>query len=195
MEEQYRRSVEREVKIMLTREQYDRIFARFDWDETARQTNHYYMDGKGLLRAEKINLRVREKNGKYMLQVKSLVKNEKGGPSIHNEAERETDCAPEQFSAGEVKELTGIDTDGAQRIGCLTTVRSTLQYNGEIEICLDKSEYLGLTDWELEIEYTGDRLEDVLSIVRELGLSADKKPKGKMSRFYARYKALDRTQA
>jgi uncharacterized protein YjbK len=135
---------------------------------------------------------VREKNDTISLQVKSLVKNIDGGPSVHREIEKKIDSVPEHIDAETVKDMTGITTVGAFKVGELTTQRR-ICHRGEksnIEICLDKSDYLGITDYELELEYTGDALSQVMDIVNDLSLSPQKQPEGKMSRFYKRYKQL-----
>lgn len=192
MDDSIRRSVEREVKILLTQQQYEQIRGRFQWTAAVEQVNHYYLDREGQLRAEKVNLRVRQIGNRYWLQVKTLVKNVKGGPSVHQETETDIDGAPDFFDSRTVKALTGVKTQGARRVGALTTLRHTLSVEPEIELCLDKSDYLGVTDYELEIEYTGDRLEAVLALVEQLGLTAGEKPQGKLSRFYARWRGLEK---
>lgn len=192
MDDSIRRSVEREVKILLTQQQYEQIRGRFQWTAAVEQVNHYYLDREGQLRAEKVNLRVRQIGNRYWLQVKTLVKNVKGGPSVHQETETDIDGAPDFFDSRTVKALTGVETQGARRVGALTTLRHTLWVEPEIELCLDKSDYLGVTDYELEIEYTGDRLEAVLALVEQLGLTAGEKPQGKLSRFYARWRGLEK---
>ena len=192
MDDSIRRSVEREVKILLTQQQYEQIRDRFQWTAAVEQVNHYYLDREGQLRAEKVNLRVRQIGNRYWLQVKTLVKNVKGGPSVHQETETDIDGAPDFFDSRTVKALTGVETQGARRVGALTTLRHTLSVEPEIELCLDKSDYLGVTDYELEIEYTGDRLEAVLALVEQLGLTAGEKPQGKLSRFYARWRVLEK---
>lgn len=192
MDDSIRRSVEREVKILLTQQQYEQIRGRFQWTAAVEQVNHYYLDREGQLRAEKVNLRVRQIGNRYWLQVKTLVKNVKGGPSVHQETETDIDGAPDFFDSRTVKALTGVETQGARRVGALTTLRHTLSVEPEIELCLDKSDYLGVTDYELEIEYTGDRLEAVLALVEQLGLTAGEKPQGKLSRFYARWRGLEK---
>ena len=192
MDDSIRRSVEREVKILLTQQQYEQIRGRFQWTAAVEQVNHYYLDREGQLRAEKVNLRVRQIGNRYWLQVKTLVKNVKGGPSVHQETETDIDGAPDFFDSRTVKALTGVKTQGARRVGALTTLRHTLSVEPEIELCLDKSDYLGVTDYELEIEYTGDRLEAVLALVEQLGLTAGEKPQGKLSRVYARWRGLEK---
>jgi uncharacterized protein YjbK len=192
VDDSIRRSVEREVKILLTQQQYERIRGRFQWTAAVEQVNHYYLDREGQLRAEKVNLRVRQIGNRYWLQVKTLVKNVKGGPAVHQETETHIDGAPDVFDSRTVKALTGVETQGARRVGALTTLRHTFSVEPEIELCLDKSDYLGVTDYELEIEYTGDRLEAVLALVEQLGLTAGEKPQGKLSRFYARWRGLEK---
>ena len=192
MPEQYSRSLEQEVKILLTEDEFERVLNRFSWEETTQQINYYYMDPEGKLSAERVNVRVRQKNGGYTLQVKNLVKNVAGGPSVHNEVEKKIDSLPQVIDARTVKDMTGIDTSSAIMVGELTTVRRVCRLGDKknIEVCLDKSDYLGITDYELELEYTGDELETVKQIVQALGLSTSQQPRGKLSRFYSRYKTI-----
>ena len=193
MANEYSRSLEREVKIMLTEDEFERVLNTFEWEDSVEQTNYYYMDSEGKLAAEHINVRVREKNGAYSLQVKSLVKNIDGGPSVHNEVEMKIDCLPDKIDAGIVKEMTGTETSGVNMVGSLVTHRHICHRGdtGNIEVCLDKSNYLGLTDYELELEYTGEALEQVMELAKALGLNTHRRPQGKMSRFYRRYKMIN----
>lgn len=144
--------IENEFKIMLTSEQYEKLLSLYDWDKTVVQTNHYYDTDDLRLSDLHITCRVREIDGAYFLQMKF--------PAARTysrvELEKPLNKLPETIPADD---LIKPDGSGAlpdvKRLGALTTTRSVKRFDGA-EIDLDKSEYFGKTDFELEIEFTDE---------------------------------------
>lgn len=178
--------IENEFKIMLTFEQYEKLLSLYDWDKTIVQTNHYYDNDSLQLSEMHITCRVREIEGKYFLQMKF--------PATHIysrvELEEPLDALPETIAESDLLRSDGHEnlTD-VKRLGTLTTTRSVKRMSGA-EIDLDKSEYFGITDYEVEIEFTDDeaarRLLD--EITDKLGIKpASEVCAGKMRRFLDAY--------
>ncbi len=147
--------IENEFKIMLTEEQYEKVLAMFEWDSTAMQVNHYYDTRELLLSGEHITVRVREKGGRCFLQIKLP----NGADYSRVELEQELAGVPDALSAEVLNALAGgyapFELPAAERLGALSTNRSVKRVQGA-EIDLDRSDYFGKTDHELEIEFTDE---------------------------------------
>lgn len=172
--------LETELKAMLTYEQYDKILAAFNWEQTLTQTNTYYADEDGQLRANHVTFRIRTIDGTHKIQIK---KHKKSTDALHicEESEFPINKLCNSFSAEDTEKYTGIAVT-AQKLGSLTTVRHIFTF-GDCEICLDKSEYLGIVDYELELEYLHSRPTDLEAQFSTLGIDFTRRTPGKMSRF------------
>ena len=156
--------LEKEIKALLNEKVYNAILGEFEWDSSAEQTNHYYISPNNILKKYGITFRVRTINGINKLQIKKHISHE------------------DSLQISEETEMTGIEAPVA-RIGSLTTLRNSFMFTDGVEICLDKSEYLGITDYEIEVEYTSPIPDELLDNLARLGVDFNKKPVGKFSRF------------
>lgn len=179
--------LEKEVKIMLTEEEYSRCAELFDFSAAVRQVNNYYYSPKCAERG--ISVRVREVGGEVLLQVKVPVSSE-GSLAVREELEKKLHFVPERIGPETLDEVCGIADEAVLR-GSLETYRS-LCVIGNTEICLDKNTYLGVTDYEIELEYTGDYPTDLLNRLAEIGITADKPQRSKLGRFLGK---LEETEA
>lgn len=177
---------------MLNEETYNRLEKMFVWDRVFEQTNGYYSDLAGALKKNGITLRARTIDGSSVIQVKAH-KNAGSALQISEESEYKTDNIPEQLSAGEVKEMTGLEVP-ASLLGSLTTKRHSLMYADGVEICLDKNDYLDKTDYEIEIEYTRDIPTELLERLKAEGICFDTAATGKCSRFMMRLAGIIREE-
>lgn len=179
-------NIEKEIKIALTQEQYDAAAKLFDFSQTIEQTNYYYFadEGTGMT-----SIRVRELGGRLYLQVKAPI-SEDGALHIKKEYEQQLESLPEIISVQQLFQLTGRDIPQAKLGGSLHTSRKLCRVGGDTEICLDKSEYLGKVDYELEVEYTGEYPEKIIAVLKENGITATGNVKGKYARFMEAKKAL-----
>lgn len=182
--------LEKEIKVMLSEEEYALLSARLRADGEVVQTNHYYYSPE--CAAARISVRVREVDGRSLLQVKLPVKTE-GSLAVREELERELSGVPSAIPAELLEEVCGV-RDEAVRIGSLTTDRKLSYEIDGVELCLDRNDYLGITDCELEAEYTGDYPEAVDELLRELGIDAGRPCEGKYSRFCRRLSELGQEQ-
>ncbi len=178
--------LEKEYKSLLTKDEYEKIRNGFTWDSEKVQENHYYTDDEGILRQNRIMMRVRVKDNKSVIQVKHH-KNPGSPLQICEETEYAVTGVPKSFYDGE--KYTGIKTDELKNIGCAKTLRSSKMWDEKTEICLDKTEYLGRCDYEIEIEYTSDTPPDgLMKRLTDMGVEFKAVSVGKFSRFL---KALD----
>ena len=61
--------LETEYKSIITEEVYDKIKEKYSWDWIKHQVNSYYIDKSGELGRRHIVVRVREKDGRFAVQV------------------------------------------------------------------------------------------------------------------------------
>ena len=173
--------LEKEVKIMLTEEEYERCGGLFEFGAALRQVNNYYYSPKCAERG--ISVRVREVGGEVLLQVKIPVSTE-GSLAVREELERKLHFVPERIGPETLDEVCGV-ADEAVLQGSLETWRRICRLDG-VEICLDRNEYLGVTDYEIELEYTGEYPQELIDKLAAAGIAADKPQRSKLGRFLSR---------
>lgn len=179
--------IENEFKIMLTSEQYEKLLSLYDWDKTIVQTNHYYDTDDLRLSEMHITCRVREIKGEFFLQMKFPAAKEYS----RVELEKPLNSLPETIAADELLRPDGCGAlPDVKRLGTLTTTRTVKRFDGA-EIDLDKSEYFGRTDYELEIEFTDEKT--ARALLAEITEKLDIQPNsevctGKIRRFLEEYK-------
>lgn len=176
---------ETEIKAIIDKETFERVAEYFKWESVKEQTNSYYTDSSSTLKKNGITFRIRTVNDVNKIQIKKHQKTD-SALQISEESEFEIDNIPEKFTAKEVFELTGIEKE-VFLLGALTTLRHSLFYCDGVEICLDKSDYLDVTDYEIEVEYTNEIPPQLKEKLLELGVSFEKKASGKCSRFMGRF--------
>jgi len=181
--------IENEFKIMLSKEQYDAIHMLYSWDSEAEQVNWYYDSESGELSGRHITCRVRTLGGRFYLQVKLPAHENSSGAVSRIELERELTSIPEFISGQELSEFSGAaGLPDVKLLGSLSTYRSVKRFDGA-EIDLDKSEYFGRTDFELEVEYTDEASAQAVIFEIEQQVTLDRKAPvtGKIRRFLAEY--------
>lgn len=174
--------LEKEIKIMLGEDEFERLKAVIRPEKVITQVNHYYFSEE--CGRKRISVRVREVEGKCLLQVKLPVSND-GALAVREEIERELSDVPEEIGREQLKEICGVDAR-AVRIGSLSTERYLSYSFKDVELCLDRNEYLGMTDYELEAEYTGEYPEEVIGLLKSEGIDTERPARGKYSRFLER---------
>lgn len=176
------KDTERELKILLTKEQYEKLRDLLPEAVCREQTNTYYDTADGLLKFHGFALRIRDVNGKHIMTVKKPM------DSI-------TKYEFEQVvSAGRFDDLPASEQQwGFEKLGLgqielkpfisLTTLRC-MKKTDQAEICLDRTTFAHHTDYELEYEYTKDH--DGISVFNELlskvGLHYEKNCPSKLAR-------------
>lgn len=179
-------NIEREIKISLTQEQYKTAEKLFQWNKIIEQTNFYYIPQRD---SGMTSIRVRQIGERYFLQLKAPI-SENGALHVKKEYESELESLPEKLTAQELSKLVGSDFPAADLAGSLHTQRKLCTAFDSVEICLDKSDYLGVTDYELELEYTADYPEEPLEILKNAGITQGEAVTGKYARFMERAKKL-----
>lgn len=151
--------IEKEYKTMITHDAYLQMLKSLFFDKTVIQTNHYYQAGKDM------GMRIRKIDDKHIFTLKHFVDGQVReyefplpGNSIH-----------EPLVEKLLKELNVCDP---VYLGEMTTVRSIL-YFSKGELCLDRSLYLGMEDYEIEYELKDPLVDDfatLASILKDFDL-------------------------
>lgn len=175
--------IERELKKIIKQDEYKSLLSVFAWSEIKNQTNFYY-DVFPPNDNEKITVRIRTINGQNKLQIKCALQN---SDKERLEFEEEVPEISPFISSGRIKSLSGFHYDDVFLIGALVTQRNIYNWNSSIIVCLDKNEYLGTTDYELEIEYKDNVESDLLLLLSTYGITFNTKQQGKFSRYINRY--------
>lgn len=192
MEVTMQKSVEVEFKTLLSKEEYERLMEQFKGNRMDLQTNHYFDTSRFSLKALDASLRVRERESLELTlkRKKGYIIQEFNLPITKEifEEIKTTGVLPEGELKNEVNNLIG-----EQKINnflSLSTLRMFFSYNNGI-LFIDKSHYLGITDYELEYEaksYHAGKKEFV-QIINELGIQYRKSEK-KVKRAYNAYKRI-----
>ena len=137
--------IEHEKKLLLSKKQYEYLFNNYCTtcsDITViKQVNYYFDTDDFIMNRRNITCRIRLKNGKYV----GTMKQHSSGTDNSTETQ--------------VNVKNGIlENDfteaGLKLQGELVTKRYILHRDSSSEVVLDKNEYLGYEDYELEIEYS-----------------------------------------
>lgn len=108
---------------------------------------------------------------------------EKNSLHIKKEYEKIIYSIPDKISKTELQELTGYTFNDVYLLGHLKTFRQTCIFYEDIEIALDKNEYRGKTDYELEIEFKNKYPYELVKLITDCGIDVNRYSEGKFSRF------------
>ena len=181
-----------EFKSLLSIEEYERLIDKYKGNKTDFQTNHYFDTPRFSLKALDTSLRIRERESL------DITLKRKKGYSIN-----EISIPISQSDFDEIKE-TGIikfpeiseellPLIGEQKVVnflSLSTLRMFLQYGNGI-LFIDKSEYLGVTDYEIEYAATSyhQGKKEFIELISTLEIQYKKADK-KIKRAYNAFKRL-----
>ena len=131
-----------EQKILLSKSEYDCIMAHLGQRErTTRQVNYYFDTDDFSMNKHGVTCRIREKDGK----LKATYKDHRRAKCFCSE---ETDCTIRNG----LEDNDFVDM-GLTYQGCLDTCRTVIMEKPFCTVTVDRNEYLGITDYELEAEY------------------------------------------
>ncbi|MFZ5989708.1 MAG: CYTH domain-containing protein [Bacillota bacterium] len=201
--------IEKEFKILLDENDYYRIkeLCTGRKSESKIQTNHYFDTESFFFDKKNVTLRVRETCNEYVLTVK--IKDAK----LYDEKIRVSDEYKFKISYTKFKGLTEKGDDiceiepglaqvfeswreqfsKARYLGKLTTDRTKLKPRDKVPyIELDKNEFLGCTDWELECEVESqEEIEAFEEWLKAENILPGKPVRGKYGRFLDRLKSTN----
>jgi len=174
--------IEKELKVLIDEELYNMLLSQFTWDKQVTQINHYYIDEQKILAEKNISVRVRHIDNQYLLQIKRPILIDKG-LHIKDEYEEELSDITKLVTSEKLRTITGKNIGDARLAGNLTTERHICHWDEYTTVCLDKNRYLGIVDYELEIEYSYELDQDLQRSLIRANVNFDGSTRGKYSRF------------
>ena len=145
-----------EHKITLTEEEYNHLLMLLgSTPGSTKQINYYYDTDDLSMNAQNVTCRLRFKNGKYQATMKVHMPDSYCSVEI----DMPTPCCVEK------NVFTAM---GLKYQGKLITERTVLMKNSEFKIVLDKNIYLGVVDYEVEIEYSDSVKQSNVDILSHL---------------------------
>lgn len=129
------------------------------------QINYFYDTGGYDLHRSDVTLRVRQADGKLKCQCKYAAGDAGGAADeshlVRIELEKTLETLPAAIDPAKLFDDPRVAClPKAGLIGALVTERRVCQVTPGVDIMLDRSHYLGHTDWELEIEYVDGKARD-----------------------------------
>ena len=175
--------IEKELKSILSKEQYNKISEMLNWEKDYTQVNYYFDSEDKYCLKNATTVRIRYKNEKYMIQVKVPIKLDQA-LHIKKEFEKSIPGFKDVISGSEISFLTGLqDFPTVAHFGSLSTRRKEYSF-GSTLICLDYNEYNDIKDYEVEIEFENEPDPEVMEKLFSVGVLFDKNVEGKFTRFY-----------
>lgn len=148
--------LEYEKKVMLTKDEYAVLADRCKGMCVEMQTNYYFDTDDLTMNRKGITCRIRAKNGKYRMTIKNHCTED---PSCSIE---EHLCVSTEFNP-RIFEALGLRLQGE-----LITSRIIMYRDSFCEMVLDRNTYLGHTDFEVEVEYSGEREASALEYMKSV---------------------------
>lgn len=183
--------IEKEYKVILNVNQYDKLLEKISFTKFINQTNYYFDTCNFELAKLGYTVRIRKYNdGRLILQVKKKLKEKEEGVTVKREFETSVYSVPETIAVSEIELIIGerlnLETHYIKKLGHMVTSRG-VAYLDNCELALDKNYYLGFTDYELEIEFENNESE-ALRLIQKYGLNNISFDCGKYRRFLRRIK-------
>lgn len=162
-------AIEIEAKAIVKEEDYRKLATKFEGHPRYIQINYYVDSDDRILSKEGLGLRVRLKDGKYNMTLKT--------PLSQGLLEKNADMDKESFLSfrdhgrfpnNDIKRfltMLDIDVSTLKIVTSLTTDRTDVEYEGGL-LSIDKNNYSGITDYEIEFEY--NNLKGSERILKEL---------------------------
>lgn len=169
--------IERELKYLLPESEFRKLYkwvngtVPYQMIEETVQVNYYYDTPELKFHKHGVTLRVRQKEGKLVGQIKR----HDSGASFTS--------AEDEFQVSELQDTLEVAGTTVTFLGSLMTKRQSFISIDGWRFDFDENYYLGRCDYELEIEFEKDQLDTVREMVTKLGLKESGRRSGKFSRF------------
>ena len=151
--------IEHEKKLMLSHAEYTALCVLLDNNlSVTTQTNHYFDTNDYSMNQKGITCRIRESDGKFRTTIKNH-----GVDHIDSSIESDLEMK-------ELFETCVFDALGLCYQGKMDTKRMVMHEDDYCHIVLDHNTYLGITDYELEIEYRAGFESKALDLLAHLAV-------------------------
>lgn len=142
--------IERELKILVSKEEYEKLLNSYTFSNPWKQTNTYYDTEDGYIKQKKGAMRIRKIGDKHIFTLKIRTDS-----ITHIELEKEIDCD----SIQDIKDKEILDwlkeyeiPMNVRPIISFTTTRQVVELE-DAELCADHTDYGNHSDYEIEYEY------------------------------------------
>lgn len=183
--------LEIEYKTLLNEETYNQILENYKDKiyESYIQINYYL--SHPILNQKKYMLRIRKKKNTYELTLKRPLHNHRLETNIPISKETKDKILNHQTVKNEIMDILfkeGIQIAEIENKFSLTTYRTDIHLNNGI-LSLDKNEYLGMVDFELEYEVNNEEegFKQFLEIIQPYSIQYHKNCDSKIKRVLAVY--------
>lgn len=177
--------VETEYKYLISNEHFQELLSKCDNRYTflkhKLRVNYYYDTEDNALNGSKTTVRVRQNHNKMKLQIKKH-RTENGVLSISDEYSGSVNELPFTMRIPDVQDTVTLK-------GSLITEREIYTFGENSIICFDINMYLGICDYEIEIEISEADKQEALSVIEFLGL-LQMPIMSKSERFFRRLEAM-----
>lgn len=171
--------IEKEYKMMIDEALYYVMTQSIPCDRLVTQTNYYYQAKANM------GMRIRMIDDNYFFTLKHFIK---GQVREYEFPIKENDISDPSIRAL----LKELNIEDPFYLGEMTTIRSSCSF-AKGELCLDRSLYLGIEDYEIEYELndpTDDDFTAFASLLAEFGLNYCQSPYSKYTRFKNRLEEI-----
>lgn len=156
--------VEKEYKMLVSKEQFDKLCSLYENLNFITQTNTYYDTVNRDIQKQKGALRIRERNGRFLFTLKMRQENLDGLCECECEVSENSVHALRSKEIIQLLQEYHIEADIIP-LTTLVTKRAVVETENA-ELCFDISTYGSHTDYEIEYEYK--RPHDGLSVFQKL---------------------------
>ena len=181
------KETEKEFKFLVSDEQFKVLLskcnAKFHFVKHKLQANYYYDTDENALNKSRITVRIRQQHSDMKLQIKRHRKN-KDGLATSEEYSRKIDTLPSILKIPDISSRLYLK-------GVLITERKVFSFGENSIICFDGNMYLGVCDFEVEIEVDEADEDKALTVIEYFGL-IQKPIVSKSERFFKRLEEMKR---
>lgn len=176
------KDMERELKILVSKEQFNALMNIVNPQDCRKQINTYYDTIHQDLKRQGMALRIRQIENTNILTIKkpldSITKYEYER-EIHTPCLNDTNSEEREW----INEHLGFNSEGLQPFVATATLRC-IKVTGHAEICFDQTDFAHHTDYEIEYEYTDDHdgTAEFQKLLNHIGLKYEKNCPSKLAR-------------
>lgn len=143
-------NVEIEYKVMIDKKGYEKLLNYFNGQlYSFKQTNYYFDSVDEKINKNKLSLRIREKNNKYIATLKEPYEN---GRLEHEYIVKDNEIKSFPKQIINLLDKYKIKINELYNFATLTTIRNEIKIEKDSLLCIDYSTYNETEDYEVECE-------------------------------------------
>lgn len=177
--------IEKEYKYLVNFEKFKAFLLKCNekylFNKHKIQANYYYDTVDNTLNKSRTTVRIRQQHSDLKLQIKKHRENKDGSATSYEYSEK-IDTLPTIFKIPDLQ-------DNLILKGVLITERKTYSFGVNSTICFDTNIYLGICDYEIEIEIGETDSQEALVVIEFLGLRQTP-IMSKSERFFQRFEVM-----